>query len=277
MRIAYHVMSAPPPLGLLFLAGTERGLRYTEFMDRKSIKRMIARHADENPGATWEASLLTLKQVVDQFEAYFCGALATFELPLDPVGSEFQLAVWNALRTIPFGQTRTYGEIARAIGMPKAARAVGLANHDNPIAIIVPCHRVIGADGSLTGYGGGLPRKRWLLRHEARFADEPEVAPRRPAIAPASRPTGAAPAAVARVVAADATAARAKSAATSAARDGASRRVTATGTASRNARTTSPSGARNGARARSSPPPRGGGRRASAARPARSAGNRNSR
>jgi len=170
VRITYHVMSAPAPLGLIFLAATERGLRYTEFMDRRSIKRIIASHSAENPGSTWEASLLALKGVVDQFESYFCGALTRFELPLDPVGTEFQLETWKVLSSIPYGETRTYGEIARAIGQPRAARAVGLANHDNPIAIIVPCHRVVGADGSLTGYGGGLQRKRWLLRHEARFA-----------------------------------------------------------------------------------------------------------
>ena len=163
-------MSAPAPLGLIFLAATERGLRYAEFMDRRSIKRIIASHDAENPGAIWEASLLRLKGVVDQFESYFCGALTHFELPLDPVGSPFQREAWNALNAIPYGETRTYGEIAKAIGQPRAARAVGLANHDNPIVIIVPCHRVVGSDGSLTGYGGGLQRKRWLLRHEARFA-----------------------------------------------------------------------------------------------------------
>src|SRR5262245_16044886 len=126
MKIAYHVMSAPTPLGLLFVAVTERGLRYVEFMDRKSIKRVIASHEAENPGAVWEASLLKLKPIVDQFEAYFCGALTRFEVPLDPAGSQFQLDTWNALRSIPFGETRTYGEIARMLGQPRAARAVGL-------------------------------------------------------------------------------------------------------------------------------------------------------
>ncbi len=208
MKIAYHVMSAPAPLGLLFLASTERGLRYTEFMDRKSIKRVIAGREAENPGATWEASLFTLKPVVDQFEAYFCGALARFELPIDPVGSEFQIAAWNVLRAIPYGETRTYGEIARTIGQPRAARAVGLANHDNPIVIIVPCHRVIGADGSLTGYGGGLQRKRWLLRHEARFVTRSVVAPRHAAAAQVSRTAAAAPRQGARVVVAASTPAR---------------------------------------------------------------------
>ena len=168
MRIAYHVMSSP--VGLLFIAQSERGLRYLEFMDRKSIKRMIAKHADALPDAAWEPSLLELKNTVDQLEAYFCGALERFDLRLDPVGTDFQRLVWKALLQIPFGVTRTYGDVAKAIRQPRSARAVGLANNQNPIAIIVPCHRVIGAKGSLTGYGGGIQRKRWLLQHEAKFA-----------------------------------------------------------------------------------------------------------
>lgn len=162
------MMSAPQPIGLLFLARTAKGLRYLEFMNRKSLKRMIASHAEANPGATWEPSLLELKSVTEQLESYFLGTLREFQVPLDPIGSEFQLKVWSALSRIPFAETRTYGEIARAVGQPRSARAVGLANHENSIAIIVPCHRVIGADGSLAGYGGGVNRKRWLLEHEAR-------------------------------------------------------------------------------------------------------------
>jgi len=158
------------PVGLLFLARSDRGLRHLEFMDRKSIKRVIASHADHESGETWEASLLSLKPVVDELEAYFCGALTEFEIPLDPVGSDFQRQVWRALRKIPYGETRSYGDIARAIDQPRSARAVGLASNQNPIAIVVPCHRVIGANGSLTGYGGGVNRKRWLLEHEARHA-----------------------------------------------------------------------------------------------------------
>jgi methylated-DNA-[protein]-cysteine S-methyltransferase len=165
VRIAYHMMSSP--VGLLFLARSERGLRYLQYMDRKSLKRMIALHAADAPEATWEPSLLELKGVVDQLETYFNGLLRAFEGPLDLVGSEFQLKVWSALRAIPFGETRTYGEIAKSIRQPKATRAVGLANNQNPIAIVVPCHRVIGANGTLTGYGGGLPRKKWLLQHES--------------------------------------------------------------------------------------------------------------
>jgi len=99
--------------------------------------------------------------------AYFAGDLASIEdLPAVAEGTEFQRAVWNALREIPTGETRSYGDIARRIGRPSAVRAVGLANGANPIGVVVPCHRVIGADGSLTGYGGGVDRKRWLLAHE---------------------------------------------------------------------------------------------------------------
>lgn len=166
--LAYHMMSAPPPIALLFLARTEKGLRYLEYMDRKSLKRMIAAHEAGTPGARWEPSLLELKSVTEQLEAYFLGTLREFEIPLDLVGSEFQRKVWKALARIPYGQTRTYGEIAGAVDQPKATRAVGLANQQNPLAIVIPCHRVIGANGSLTGYGGGLHRKRWLLEHEAR-------------------------------------------------------------------------------------------------------------
>jgi methylated-DNA-[protein]-cysteine S-methyltransferase len=99
--------------------------------------------------------------------AYFDGDLAAIEgLPVAFVGTEFQQRVWNALRAIPCGETCSYGELAASIGQPKAVRAVGLANGANPVGIVVPCHRVIGADGSLTGYGAGVPRKRWLLEHE---------------------------------------------------------------------------------------------------------------
>jgi len=102
-----------------------------------------------------------------QVEEYCAGKRTDFDLELAPTGTEFQRAVWNALLEIPYGETRSYGEVARAIGQPKAARGVGSANHANPIGLIVPCHRVIGADGSLTGYGGGLPLKQALLAHEA--------------------------------------------------------------------------------------------------------------
>ncbi|MDP5293181.1 methylated-DNA--[protein]-cysteine S-methyltransferase [Oceanimonas sp. CHS3-5] len=101
-----------------------------------------------------------------QLDAYFSGRLQRFTLPLAPQGTPFQQQVWRALQHIPWGEHRSYGDIAGAIGNPRAMRAVGAANGRNPIAIVIPCHRVIGANGSLTGYAGGLERKRWLLAHE---------------------------------------------------------------------------------------------------------------
>jgi methylated-DNA-[protein]-cysteine S-methyltransferase len=122
-----------------------------------------------------------------QLDEYFAGARTTFEVPLQPAGTEFQRAVWSRLQSIPYGATTSYGELARALGDPKASRAVGLANGRNPIPIIIPCHRVIGADGSLTGFGGGIERKRWLLglegMHSGLFRDlghGDEVPPRMP-------------------------------------------------------------------------------------------------
>lgn len=107
-----------------------------------------------------------LQQARKQLTEYFAGERTEFELPLEPQGTEFQREVWEQLRAIPYGETASYGQIAQRVGRPQASRAVGAANGANPIAIVVPCHRVIGADGSLTGFGGGLPRKQWLLQHE---------------------------------------------------------------------------------------------------------------
>ncbi len=103
-----------------------------------------------------------------QLAAYFAGELTDFDLPLAMHGTDFQKQVWRELQNIPFGQTISYGELARRIGNPNSSRAVGLANGHNPISIIVPCHRVIGTNGKLTGYGGGIERKEWLLAHESR-------------------------------------------------------------------------------------------------------------
>ena len=111
-----------------------------------------------------------LAEAARQLDAYFAGTLTDFDLPLRLEGTAFRLRCWEALRTIPYGETISYGEQARRIGHPKAMRAVGGANHHNPISIVVPCHRVIGAGGTLTGYGGGLDVKRWLLAHEQAHA-----------------------------------------------------------------------------------------------------------
>lgn len=110
------------------------------------------------------------KAAADQLDAYFAGRLTSFDLPLAPHGSGFQRRVWAALQEIPYGQTQSYGELAVRVGSPGAARAVGLANGRNPIGIVIPCHRVVGSDGSLTGYGGGLERKRALLDLEVQVS-----------------------------------------------------------------------------------------------------------
>ena len=122
------------------------------------------------PHATWRRADADFDEERGQLAEYFAGTRMDFELTLNPAGTPFQLAVWSALRGIPYGETTSYGKIVAAMGRPDAARAIGWANGQNPIPIIVPCHRVIGADGSLTGYGGGLPAKRWLLAHEAEHA-----------------------------------------------------------------------------------------------------------
>ena len=116
----------------------------------------------------WKRDDAALSEPSAQLQAYFAGGLREFKLPLAAEGTSFQQRVWRALCDIPYGETISYGELARRIGQPTASRAVGLANGQNPIAIVVPCHRVIGANGSLTGYGGGLERKRWLLAHESK-------------------------------------------------------------------------------------------------------------
>ena len=127
------------------------------------------------PDPAWSADPCpVLDEAVRQLEEYFAGERRDFDLPLDPAGTPFQLTVWAALRDIPYAETINYGQLANRVGNPNASRAVGLANGRNPISIVVPCHRVIGADGSLTGYGGGLDRKRTLLALERRTAGDQE-------------------------------------------------------------------------------------------------------
>lgn len=148
------------PVGVITLAGSGGHLRHL---------RMVDQTYEPNRDG-WEADDDAFADVVTQLDAYFAGDLLEFDLDLDLVGTTFQRTVWTALLTIPYGETRTYGQIARQIGAPSASRAVGLANGHNPIGIIVPCHRVIGANGSLTGYGGGLSKKRQLLEMERRHS-----------------------------------------------------------------------------------------------------------
>jgi methylated-DNA-[protein]-cysteine S-methyltransferase len=118
----------------------------------------------------WQRDDEAFDDVRRELDEYFAGTRLDFTVPLSPRGSAFQKQVWQALSEIPYGETTSYGKVAVSVGHPDGARAVGVANGQNPIPIIVPCHRVIGADGSLTGYGGGLDAKRWLLDHEAKHA-----------------------------------------------------------------------------------------------------------
>jgi methylated-DNA-[protein]-cysteine S-methyltransferase len=126
--------------------------------------------ADDWPQKFVEEETQLHREVKRQLTEYFSGVRKTFELPLAMTGTDFQKRCWSALREIPYGETRSYGDMARAVGSPKAFRAVGMANHRNPIAIIVPCHRVIGSNGSLTGFGGGLDVKAFLLSLEKKYA-----------------------------------------------------------------------------------------------------------
>ena len=129
--------------------------------------RLVGLYLPDRPAPTGPRQRsAVLTRAAAQLDEYFAGERRDFDLPLAPSGTAFQTEVWHALARIPFGVTCSYGDLARSIGRPSASRAVGAANGANPIAIILPCHRVIGADGTLTGYGGGLPMKRWLLDHE---------------------------------------------------------------------------------------------------------------
>jgi methylated-DNA-[protein]-cysteine S-methyltransferase len=145
------------PLGRILLAGGPGGLKAINFQDGQGAL---------SPAADWEPSPEGLREAAEQIGAYFAGRLRTFELALDPGGTPFQRQVYRALQAIPYGETTSYGALARRLGRPNAARAVGAANGRNPLPIVVPCHRVIGNDGSLTGYYGGLRIKAFLLALE---------------------------------------------------------------------------------------------------------------
>ncbi|KQY06493.1 cysteine methyltransferase [Mycobacterium sp. Root135] len=151
-----HYRTMESPVGMLTLAGSGGRLRHLRMVDQT--------YEPSHDG--WEVHDEHFGDAIAQLEAYFAGERLDFDLDLDLIGTEFQRKVWAALLSIPYGETRSYGQIAAQIGSPGASRAVGLANGHNPIGIIVPCHRVIGANGSLTGYGGGLNKKKQLLEME---------------------------------------------------------------------------------------------------------------
>jgi len=169
---AIHIARVETPIGPIRLASTAAGLAFLELphSNGSGLAGWLRRWA---PGARVEEGFAPNQSAAVQLLEYLGGKRRAFELALDLRGTEFQLAVWRALCAIPYGETISYGEQARRVGCPNAPRAVGAANGANPIAIVVPCHRVIGADGTLTGYAGGLERKRALLELEARTAGRP--------------------------------------------------------------------------------------------------------
>ncbi len=153
------------PLGDLLVLSDAEGLRRIDMVE--------GRRAVESPSPDWVEAPEAFVDLTEQLTEYFGGARRDFDLPLKIEGTPFQLAVWGALAEIPYGTTLSYGELARRIGRPQAARAVGAANGQNPLPIVIPCHRVIGAGGALTGYGGGMRNKAFLLELERRHAPVP--------------------------------------------------------------------------------------------------------
>jgi O-6-methylguanine DNA methyltransferase len=165
-----HSTTVISPVGPLFMAASDLGLVALEFDARLPGQQTIRPNPRdlraENKGVRFEESVKVMRAYARELEEYFAGKRREFSFALDLRGTDFQLACWRALLVIPFGETRSYGDIARAVGKPQGFRAVGMANNRNPVAIVVPCHRVIGSDGTLCGYGGGLDVKRKLLELE---------------------------------------------------------------------------------------------------------------
>lgn len=157
------------PVGTLRAMADDTGLFVLEFPERELPPQWTASNVVTSDGGNHPILAQTIRELAE----YFAGERRTFSIPLAPRGTAFELRTWDALLDIPFGETRTYGQQAAALGMPSASRAVGGANGRNHLAIVIPCHRVIGANGSLTGYGGGMDRKKWLLEHEG--AIEPSL------------------------------------------------------------------------------------------------------
>lgn len=163
MKTTYYTY-LETPLGKLLLAGTREALTLISFQTGKKVKR---------PASDWVSSKAPFREVIRQLRDYFAGKRTKFELPIAPEGTAFQRKVWRALQRVPYQKTISYGELARRIGRPSASRAVGAANGSNRLPIVIPCHRVVGADGRLTGFGGGLPLKKALLDLEARHGGGP--------------------------------------------------------------------------------------------------------
>jgi methylated-DNA-[protein]-cysteine S-methyltransferase len=161
-----HYTELDSPVGTLLLRGDGNALTHLHMHEQKH-RSVLPPECERNDAV--------FREVRKQLQAYFVGKLQRFDVPLAGEGTAFQKTVWRALLDIPFGVTQTYGELAKQLGNANASRAVGLANGRNPIGIIVPCHRVIGANGTLTGYAGGLERKQWLLAHEQKFSRHAQI------------------------------------------------------------------------------------------------------
>ncbi len=155
-RIFYTILESP--VGKLFLTSSEEAITELFMEKHKGAPKPIDK---------WRRDDGLFREAADQLRAYFAGELTEFDLPLATAGTPFQQSVWDELRRIPYGVTISYGEMARRIGRPEAPRAVGAANGSNPISIIIPCHRLIGSNNNLTGYGGGIERKKYLIEFEA--------------------------------------------------------------------------------------------------------------
>ncbi len=167
-KIIYREIETP--LCDFIIGATERGICLCEFADRGGFERIKTRAEKRYKAEMVPGNNDLLEQLEDELERYFDGSLRGFSVPLDLKGTPFQKEVWGQLLKIPYGETRSYGEIAKTLGKPGASRAVGRANGDNYVAIVVPCHRVIEAGGGLRGYGGGLDRKKYLLELEQKYA-----------------------------------------------------------------------------------------------------------
>jgi methylated-DNA-[protein]-cysteine S-methyltransferase len=161
-QIGFSRRTYEAPFGVLTVVGSELGIRFVMFANDahpKPLEQLQISDTDIHD---------SVNVAITQLEEYFDGSRRSFDLPLDLRGTEFQVEAWNALAEIPYGHTASYGQQAASIGRPKAVRAIGGANGRNPVAIVLPCHRIVGADGSLTGFGGGIEVKKWLLDHEQR-------------------------------------------------------------------------------------------------------------
>jgi methylated-DNA-[protein]-cysteine S-methyltransferase len=181
MNVTTHFHRIDGPLGAMLLVATDQALKVIDFTDARGVPKIAS---------DWRADPhhALLRRAQQQLAEYFAGLRPAFDLPLEPDGTPFQKAVWAVIATVPAGETITYRELATRAGRPASIRAAGAATGRNPLAIVVPCHRIVGSDGSLTGYAGGLERKRALLALEAKFAPTPRqaslaIVPPRPLVA----------------------------------------------------------------------------------------------